>query len=135
MTKFIDVGRTGRSGNGGPPQAKEYADLSVIEAGKYLVYYPSKSAEEVIKTWEYGVRLRWELDDSDRPIAIHLSPASETGRYFRLRNSGEQRPRISFPTSHVGQAKRHRDGPQRAEESSITTNEVVIAIPAGCFPA
>ena len=58
--RFIEVTRkNSRSSGDGSP--KDYADLSVVNGGKYINFYPSPKALDILKEWKRGVRMTWQL--------------------------------------------------------------------------
>jgi hypothetical protein len=111
--------------------SRDIARMGVTKDGKYIHYFPSVEAANIIDSWQDGATLDWEVNDEDRrPHAIRLTPASRmtpTSRRngIHVRNN-HYRPTVHLPTSSVGVARYHR--PVDVEET-ISANEIVVSIP------
>jgi hypothetical protein len=103
--------------------------MGVIKGAKtYLYYYPSTAAIEVITEWDDGAVVEWELDDyTSRPVALHLTPASDGVVGLKLRAQNGGRPYFSVPTSAIGRAVHRR--PQAVEEVEVSSNAITVLVP------
>lgn len=105
---------------------QDRARMSVLEAGKYLCYYPSVDALNVLRQWQNGILLEWEVDDQTRqPQFAYLKPAINGGTVV-LRNPETGSPMIPLPTRRIGRVVK---GPLQYVEETFTQDEIAVRIP------
>jgi hypothetical protein len=110
----------------GHRRGQDRARMSVLEAGKYLYYYPSVDAQNILKQWQNGITLEWEIDDQTRqPQFAYLKPAINGGTVV-LRNPDVGSPMVPLPTRRVGRAVK---GPLQYVEETFTQDEIAVRIP------
>jgi hypothetical protein len=108
--------------------AGNHAGLSVAGSGRYLRYYPSDAAMNVVKRWNHGATITWEVNGSSCPIAIHFKKNEMETDAFKLKGHERQRLHFSVLTSPVGLASCERHRPQHIDEN-ITADAITISIP------